>query len=397
MSVSNPGAFVARRIPELDGLRGIAIWLVLINHISESYGGPVAGDLKLVLRQGWIGVDLFFVLSGFLIGGILIDSRRARNFFQVFYVRRFFRIVPLYWLVFMLSLVSLTGIIPHLGEVRQSDVPWWAFLTFTHNFWMATGRPEMVIFMGVTWSLAVEEQFYLTAPMLVRFLGERWLVWCLAAIIILAPVLRLILYLWLSGDAQRAAAYQLMPCRADALGLGMLAALLLRRSGPWKFFTHNGRMLHIALMLGAIGLVWFLSTNITLTPLLPAAFAYTWIALFFLCMLLIGVTQPKSLLSQLLRTRWLKSTGVIAYGLYMFHSAVGLYLHSLASAHIEQTTIIKAMVDLVAVAATFAVARLSWVFFEKPLLNRGHALAYVFAAPASHEGAATPAHSSGSG
>src|SRR5258707_12417896 len=115
-------------------------------------------------------------MSGFLIGGILVDSRGSRRFFRVFYARRFLRIIPLYWLLFAIWLLTLAGLVPGLTPREHSQVPWFAFLTFTQNFWMAQGRLAIVAFMSVTWSLAVEEQFYLAIPLFVRFVRERYLV-----------------------------------------------------------------------------------------------------------------------------------------------------------------------------------------------------------------------------
>src|SRR6266478_10141513 len=119
------------RIPELDGIRGIAIGMVLIAHCFEVVSRPGSGlAYALVpLRLDWTGVDLFFVLSGFLIGGILLDARESSNYFRVFYTRRFFRIVPIYAVLLVsagfIRHLADAGIIRGFNEIFVGRLPWW--------------------------------------------------------------------------------------------------------------------------------------------------------------------------------------------------------------------------------------------------------------------------------
>ena len=138
------------RIPALDGLRGIAILLVLMVHSFSDFHfvhHPGLTWLVRMSRLGWSGVDLFFVLSGFLIGGILLDARNSPNYFKTFYIRRAYRILPLYFLV--LTLAWLTFQAGQLGWLRGSwaelfsgKIPWWTFFTFTQNIPMALAGPS---------------------------------------------------------------------------------------------------------------------------------------------------------------------------------------------------------------------------------------------------------------
>ena len=359
----------SHRVPELDGLRGIAILLVLVYHFGADFSGTgvLPSSVVTVIKQGWIGVDLFFVLSGFLIGGILIDSRRSPQFFKSFYVRRFFRIVPLYWLLFALSLVGVPGV----PKVR-SEVPWYAFLTFTQNFWTAQGRPAMVAFMGVTWSLAVEEQFYLAIPVLIRAVREKYLPWLVLGLVVMAPVLRLVLYYYLTGDMRRAAPYELTPCRADALGLGVLAAIVLRKPQVWQALAERGWLLNAALLVLAMGMPYFLRANMHQSSLVNTSLAYTWIALFFVCLLLIAVTQKQAIISRPLRARALMATGGLAYCLYLFHTVFDISAHALLSPHLPPTATAEGIIIVLSVVLTFVFAKLSWKYFEKPLIDRAH-------------------------
>ena len=149
------------------------------------------------LRLSWTGVDLFFVLSGFLIGGILLDSRASTNYYSVFYKRRFFRIIPIYLVALLVVpvLVSL-GQGPEASRLRMAHLegaPWYAYLTFTQNFWMAHAGTLGCNGLAMTWSLAVEEQFYLTVPLYIRALSRRWLTRFLVIGICSAPLLRILL------------------------------------------------------------------------------------------------------------------------------------------------------------------------------------------------------------
>jgi len=237
-----PGISSSTRIPALDGLRGIAILLVLIQHTFLGFHfvhHPALNWLVRMSRLSWSGVDLFFVLSGFLIGGILLDARSSPNYFKTFYLRRAYRILPLYFLV--LTLAWLTFKAGQLGWLRgdwaglfSGAIPWWTFFTFTQNISMVLAGP-LVGRAGLspTWSLAVEEQFYLTLPLVVRFASKRRLVQIVAGGIAGAALMRFLVAL--HSPDRMFATYLLTPCRADALGLGVLAAVLVRERQAWAY------------------------------------------------------------------------------------------------------------------------------------------------------------------
>jgi peptidoglycan/LPS O-acetylase OafA/YrhL len=162
---------MSKRFPELDGLRGIAILMVLLEHyVAESTYGP-KGSLSFMLsrvsRLGWTGVDLFFVLSGFLIGGILFDFRNSPNYMKTFYMRRVYRILPIYYLWLALYvIVGLVGsmwIAPYHPGAFAMSVPIAVYVLFFQNFIFPPISRFGTYFVGPTWSLAVEEQFYLVA------------------------------------------------------------------------------------------------------------------------------------------------------------------------------------------------------------------------------------------
>jgi peptidoglycan/LPS O-acetylase OafA/YrhL len=208
-----------KKIPQLDAVRGLAVLLVLL-HNTDRYP---ALHLHLISDNGWMGVDLFFVLSGLLITGILLDSKQADGYFRNFYARRCLRIWPLYYALLLFMFVIVPLLRPSEGhavfEARSS--PWWAFPIFLQNFLvpiptMATGA------LGVTWSLAVEEQFYLVWPLVVRFCTESQLRKIAIAVICISPVLRFYL------SQHQVVIYSNTFCRLDGLMAGALLAIVIR-------------------------------------------------------------------------------------------------------------------------------------------------------------------------
>jgi len=156
---------------------------------------PTVTRILGIERLTWSGVDLFFVLSGFLIGGILLDHRDSPNYFKTFYLRRAYRILPLYflvvtlcWIVFQLSNRGWTP----FGRIDlfPGTLPWWSFFTFTQNLVVAVVGGSSRGGLGVTWSLAIEEQFYLTLPFVIRRVSRKNLGYILVAVICVVPILR---------------------------------------------------------------------------------------------------------------------------------------------------------------------------------------------------------------
>src|SRR5258706_538487 len=184
-------------IPALDGLRGVAILLVLVLHFAPYAPGLQAPTVlldRLYLRVsgiGWTGVDLFFVLSGYLITGILYDTRGSKHYFRQFYARRFLRIFPLYYVALALFLIILPW--PHsfdsvIRELRGDAVWYWTYL---YNMRVAATGFLPSSALGHFWSLAVEEQFYLIWPIVVLWLGRKHLIVTCAVAVVAALACRL--------------------------------------------------------------------------------------------------------------------------------------------------------------------------------------------------------------
>jgi peptidoglycan/LPS O-acetylase OafA/YrhL len=379
----NPNA--GGRIVELDGVRGLAIAMVLAHHYFflpiNSPPGTLPSYIQAAGRLTWSGVDLFFVLSGFLIGGILLDARLSANYFSVFYTRRFFRIVPIYaaclLFVCLLSVLASYSLVPRLAWMFQERVTLISYPLFLQNFWMAKHSTYGIFGLGVTWSLAIEEQFYLTLPLLIRFLRSNAVL--LAAILVgiaLAPISRLLLHAFY--PAHYMSWVVLMPCRADALLLGVLGAIAIRNRRALAWLRLHRGLLLFALVGLAIGLV--LITKFYPDPygFFMLSGGFTYLALFYLTLILCAVLFPGSVLGALLRWRWLTWLGSIAYGTYLYHELIRSLFFGFIWSHLPLGMSAKEFcVSLLALLVTLAFSRASWLYFEKPLVVIGHRNGYL--------------------
>ena len=193
------------------------------------------------------GVDLFFVLSGYLLGGILLDQRRSPQYFRAFYARRIWRTLPLYTVLLLAGgFVALTGY-DELNPVLDETLPWWSYVTMTQNVTRATYAGYGSVFTAPTWSLAIEEQFYLVLPLLLRAMTDRRVPVLAAVALIAAPVFRLAAAMSHVADPY-AAAYAWPPCRVDVLFIGVLAAWVVRN---WRY-AGSGRWLSAIAVAAAI-------------------------------------------------------------------------------------------------------------------------------------------------
>lgn len=315
------------RIPELDGLRGIAIGMVLVYHYflltSHARLGSLLSRFLALGRQSWSGVDLFFVLSGFLIGGILLDARDSTNYYSVFYKRRFFRIVPIYMVClagfFALRALIQAGHASNFAYMMKDQLPAWPYFTFLQNFWMAKTNSLGAFGLGATWSLAVEEQFYLTLPLLIRLLPRRRLPAFLGVTILAALVLRILLFLvWRDHSLSR---FVLMPCRADALLLGVLGAIAVRDPKSYEWLSGNRKLIGILAGVFALGIAVMTYLKASLDGVIIQTGGLTWMAGFYLCILLLAVTGPSDWIKRFLRMKWLMWLGGIAYGTYPYSTS----------------------------------------------------------------------------
>jgi peptidoglycan/LPS O-acetylase OafA/YrhL len=358
------------RIPQLDALRGIAIAMVLLFHYTvhlESAGFRFPAAVDAVLKITWSGVDLFFVLSGFLIGGVLLDARASPNYFRVFYWRRAFRIFPLYF-AFLAVFFLAAHFLQSTQNLFYPLIPWPICATFTQNFWMAAHNDPGAYALTPTWSLAVEEQFYLTLPALVYFVKPRRLIWILTFGMIAAPLIRLAIFL--ANPARTMAIAYLLPCRMDSLLFGVTAAYFMRRQRAREFLRTHRRHLWTGIeLLTVLSALFLFSPNMLDPPMLLVGFD----CLGLLCAAILVASLVDDRFAQFLRVTWLIWLGNISFGVYVIQQLVFGITELLLKGHTNSW----AIASVLALAATIAIAKLSWEFFEKPLVGIGHRERYA--------------------
>jgi peptidoglycan/LPS O-acetylase OafA/YrhL len=367
-------------IPQLDGIRGIAILLVLVHHFTEDREKLTgwARQLFLVTDAGWVGVDLFFVLSGYLITRILLATRESPRYFSTFYGRRALRIFPLYYAVLIAVLLILPRFVPpapDLAAILDRQIFLWTYL----SNWVRDTFNSDYAALKHFWSLSVEEQFYLVWPALIYFTSKkqaRLLCW---TAIVGAPLLRLAL----AATGHAYAGYFITPARADALSIGALIAIegadrlqpLARRAAPFL----GAAVLALTFTGG-----WKIAIAGDLTPAAIAMKSAGLTLLDFACgALLILVLAPA-------RSRWLAAPfdnvpirwlGQISYGVYVFHYLLLPVLRRIFPYNAVRDALSSEVAAILGFllfggAVSIAAAALSWHLFEKRVLRLKRHLTY---------------------
>jgi peptidoglycan/LPS O-acetylase OafA/YrhL len=363
------------RIATLDGLRGLAILLVMFSHFAIANPPTehwINQALSRAMRTGWIGVDLFFVLSGFLITGILVDARGHAGYFRNFYMRRVLRIFPLYYASLLVLVVVLpTAVGPTPGMVQmQADAAWyWLYLA---NIKIAvSGWPAPPEFIGHFWSLAVEEQFYLIWPLLVLLLSTRAMVRCCVLLVVAALAVRVTLL----AVGEVTATTVLTPARLDALAIGALVALLSRRDGGLGRVAREARA--VGLACGLLVLAIYLRSDAALPAgsFLLNTVGYPALAGFFAALMTVAIVAPAhSRVARVWSWKPLVFLGRYSYALYVIHPAViyfwptGLMAGSLQSFTGRWILAFAASSTLMLVVCV-ALALASWHGLEKHFLR----------------------------
>jgi peptidoglycan/LPS O-acetylase OafA/YrhL len=320
----------------------------------------------------------FFVLSGFLIGGILLDARGSPQYFKTFYIRRFFRIIPIYYLWIVAGfflMVAFERTLLTMGTRSGAAAPRYVYFLFLQNRAVFPISGVAAAWLGPTWSLAVEEQFYLVIPLLIRVLRRRALLVTLTLVIVLAPALRFFVHnFW-----QPALANLLMPCRADSFAMGIVAAVLWRDARVTTLLKMHTSIISILLAFSFSGFVlicvkwWSIPWSLGMQTI-----GLTFISLFFVVTLFFMLLRPTSKIASIARMGWIQSIGRVSYCMYLTHLAIWAVWHRLVLLtglrHSVNWFVI--LVSLLGGACTFGVARVSWSHFEKPFVLQGHSYPY---------------------
>jgi peptidoglycan/LPS O-acetylase OafA/YrhL len=356
----------ATRIPELDGVRGIAVLMVVAYHAFLFSNNPPMGWVSGLSSYGFAGVHLFFVLSGFLITGILLSAKEHPHYFRNFYAKRALRIWPLYYLLLLLTfgLLPLLVLYAHLHmgkfdliENRSKLV----YVLFLQNLIYPGGLG--VGMLGMTWSLAIEEQFYIVWPWIVLLCSRRTLAYILTAVLVFSPLVRLWAKLHgVSGDVIYFATW----AQLDGLALGALISLY-SRSGLFSLARTKWTAV-AALAAGAPAWLWLQAGySPALWPLLFSAIALTSAGVVTLA---IWCCQTNSALGGPFRTKWLRYVGQISFCVYLVHQPIYVALSGkLAKEHIGTSHAAAGAIMVLGLVISLCVASLSWFLFESPILK----------------------------
>jgi peptidoglycan/LPS O-acetylase OafA/YrhL len=337
-------------LPELDGLRGLAILWVVLYHCDPLLQGTW---MHRVAEWGWAGVDIFFVLSGFLITANLLGARDKPHYFHNFHARRALRIWPVYVLV--LAVVYLNApwfIVPNAGVLGAIKVaPWLAYIFFVQNLF----HLSLPSALGPTWALAVEEQYYFLWAPLVRWLRRPWmLAVVLTCALICSPLLRHLNPQWLWTLPSHTL------IKLDGIALGSLMAL-----GLYTIQLNRRVCLWLGIGVFVLGIA-AAATVAGGTALLDTALAAGFAGAVLAAMASSGAHNP---LNALLRRGPLAFYGRISYGLYMIHIAAFIFIgwFDLRMVRYGMSG------NLAVVAARFAVstalATALWYGFESQILK----------------------------
>jgi peptidoglycan/LPS O-acetylase OafA/YrhL len=364
--------FVRGHVPLLDGVRGLAVLLLLAHQLvldvlPDQGVPPAARLLERLMQPGWIGVQLFFVLSGFLITGVLLDAKGRAGYFRAFYGRRVLRIFPLYYLL----LVTLAFILPRFGTV---PAPLRADAGAMKLAWvyLSNWTEDVPGVIGHCWSLALEEQFYLLWPFVVAALSPR----ALPRFCVLLAVVALGFRIGVRAfGLPPEIAYQNTLARMDALALGAAAAALLRDPPS---VSRLAPRLRPALIVATIGLAATAASGLARIGLVTQVAGYSLLAIVFTLLIAVGVIEQAAgggRLSGALSSRPLRLFGKYSYAIYIFHLPVHTFVSKvmladwLAYRGAGRYVAVQIGYALVMTALLLGLAVLSYHLFERHFLR----------------------------
>jgi peptidoglycan/LPS O-acetylase OafA/YrhL len=358
-------------IPGLDGLRAIAFLLVFFFHANY-------------LEFGWVGVQLFFVLSGFLITDILVKMKEnlpAGDYFVKFYGRRLLRVFPLYYfyLILMFGVTTLLiyqGYKPNVMKLFGTQLPY--ALGYIYNFYYASLRYRHSYFLVHFWSLSVEEQFYIFWPLIIFLTPEKFRRWVFIGIIFLGPLFRILITLAYKysllpflNEALPMGVYPLTFNHIDAFGLGAFIAC-------YAIPKAKLQVIGLTFLLPLTAFLWQYINSGSIVSfsslgfqfIMPVAYQFIWgySALNYYFAVLIFVVAREGFLIGFLENRILKYVGRISYGLYVYHNGVIWFTDRIRDFGIIEK-FAKPLSTLLALMISFLLASLTYRFIEKPFLS----------------------------
>ncbi len=338
--------------------------MVVLGHMVDGWPLPreatawMPGVLSQVISHGWLGVDLFFILSGFLITGILSDSRREPSFFKNFYGRRALRILPLYFVCIAIMYACYGGSYFLVAALFAAN--------FAPAFGVSTPHGP-----GVFWSLSIEEHFYFVWPVAVRLLERRALLVLAIAIVVGSPILR---WFAVTSGVSSMGVYQYSQYRFDGLALGACLAIWARSS----YANRRGAAILVATLLATITVATLGTLHLGVlesgTPM-GVALRSTQAQFLFASAVVVALTLRGSMLTAPLRSGFARFSAGLSYCIYLIHLSIGdLYYWSLGRLGVEELPMFGAVGALavrsaVIIGVTLALAMLSQKYLEAPFMK----------------------------
>lgn len=366
------------RLPVLDGLRGFAVLYVIFLHFFLTpldAAGPLKRALYGIIELGFTGVDLFFVLSGFLITGILLTNASSDRYFSAFYARRLLRIFPLYYLLCLVCIV----VIPAIPFFARYDYFWEGAPASPVYYWLFLNNFDLFLpirhnlMLGVCWSLAIEEQFYLAWPLVIRLLGKHRALHASVALFVLSALLRNLLHYGYGVDALPL--YHATFTHLEAITLGSIIAILRtdpeRYRRPLRLLAAQWKLTLPALVACALygGLFPDFAAadpHLYLHPVMVTA-GYTLSALVY-GGLLLHCLDGESVLTRTLDTAPMRRCGKYSYAMYLLHVPAWFLTMKLGFLAARLTGLdglqSPVLVFAVGLPLTYLLAALSWRWLE---------------------------------
>jgi peptidoglycan/LPS O-acetylase OafA/YrhL len=362
----------------LDGLRGLAVLVVMLLHFTTAMtppAGSAAAEVRGIFQLGWIGVDLFFVLSGFLITGILADNRGSDRYFSAFYARRALRILPVY----VAALVVVFHLVPlvfaeHQGTTRGTELSFWLFVAnFRHLPY------DVARLVGHYWSLAIEEQFYLLWPLVVYFASRRAARGIVLATIVVEPALR---FAALRMGVGGGAIYHYTPFRLDGLAMGAFVALELREEGGVERLRRWWRPAASVGFLAFVVYVLPIALPHPVSGELRLALTFSAVSVLFGALLTGVVLSREGRARRALGHPALVTLGSYSYAMYLLHVPL---MRAIAAAGLSQTWALGQRAPLMWVVAypaamillSLLAAMAVWYGYERHFLAFKHRFPYA--------------------
>jgi peptidoglycan/LPS O-acetylase OafA/YrhL len=354
---------IKKHIPQLDGIRGLAIILVVSYHYSGNYP---------VFSFGWCGVDLFFVLSGYLITSRLIDLEKQKNPLLKFYTNRALRILPLYYLTLIIFYAGFNLLVRkenmYLFDFYKHN--WAGFVLFFQNWSIIHYDGVKENYLNHFWSLAIEEQFYLIWPFfLYQFAQKKFFYKLIFIIILLILLTRTFLYIQYPGIDNFKYFFCNTFCRMDSFLTGG-CLFLFQKSNKAKQFARFGLAAFFIIIAG----IYFTGNSNVSNPFI-STIGFSLIAIAFAGLIHAASNNSSGIISVLFNYRWLRFTGKISYGLYIFHWIVLIALESRLEQGLSQFTsfnnrLAHGLSLLICLTISYSISVISYFYFEMYFLKR---------------------------